>query len=134
MTASGSCCPHPVGNDPRCEFVDAIDCVVSDASKHETQIPFRIDAVEFCGANEAINCGSTFAAGVGSSKQIVASTDGHPTQCALDWQIVDFEPAILAVSGERSPPVQRIENRPARIGFARERFQRFYEPRMELIE
>jgi hypothetical protein len=52
--------------------------VIRDACEHEAQIRFRIDAVEFCGANEAVDCGGTFAAGVCSGEQLVTPTDGHP--------------------------------------------------------
>lgn len=43
-----------------------------------------IDAVEFCGTNKAIDCGGPFAAGVCSSEQIVATTNGHPAQRSFD--------------------------------------------------
>ncbi|MGF6974494.1 hypothetical protein QFZ94_002944 [Paraburkholderia sp. JPY465] len=62
-----------IGDDPRCEFIDAVDRMLGDAREHEAQIRLWIDAVEFCGANEAVDRGGTFAAGVCSSEQIVAS-------------------------------------------------------------
>lgn len=66
-----------IGDDPRCEFVNAIDRMVSDACEHVAQIRLRIDAIEFCGANQAVDGGGTFAARVCSSEQIVAAPDGH---------------------------------------------------------
>lgn len=62
------------GNDPRYEFVDAVDRVVGDACEDVAQIRLRIDAIEFCGANQTVNCGSTFTTRVCSSEQIVAAT------------------------------------------------------------
>ncbi len=41
------------------------------ACEDEAQIRLRIDRIEFRGANEAVGCGGTFAAGVCSSEQII---------------------------------------------------------------
>jgi len=59
-------------------------------------------------------------------------------RCALDWPVVEFELAVIAIAGERFAPVQRIEDRLTGIRFARERFERRCErrcePRMESVE
>lgn len=85
-------------------------------------------------AEQAVTHSSAFATRVSAGEQIVTSADDHPAQRALDWQVVDFEPAVIAITRECLPPVQGVEDRPTRIGFVRERFQRCREPRMEVLE
>jgi 2-succinyl-5-enolpyruvyl-6-hydroxy-3-cyclohexene-1-carboxylate synthase len=58
--------------------------MVGNSCEHVAQIRLRIDTVEFCGANQAVDCGGTFAARVRTSKQIVAATNGYPAQRAFD--------------------------------------------------
>jgi hypothetical protein len=67
------------GDYPRCEFVNAIDRMVSDACEHIAQIRLRIDAIEFYCANHAVDGGGTFAARVCSSEQRVTAPDVHHT-------------------------------------------------------
>lgn len=57
-----------IGDVPRCEFIDAVNRMVGDAREHVAQIRLGIDAVEFCGANEAVAGGGTFVAGVCTSE------------------------------------------------------------------
>jgi hypothetical protein len=49
-------------NAPRREFVDASDGMFCNTCQHEAQIGFRIDVVEFCGADQAIDRSGTFTA------------------------------------------------------------------------
>ncbi|BEU25690.1 hypothetical protein PBP221_58300 [Paraburkholderia sp. 22B1P] len=65
-----------IGDGPRCEFVDAVNRVVGDAREHVAQIGLRIDAVEFCGANEAVDGSGALTPGIGTGKQVIAPTDG----------------------------------------------------------
>jgi hypothetical protein len=106
-----------ISDGPRHELVDAVDRVISDAGKYEAQICLGIDVIEFCCPNEAVNRGGTFTAGVRAGKEVVPPSDGPCTQRALDRQVVDLEPTVVATARERLSPVQRIENRPTRIGF-----------------
>lgn len=51
-----------IGDDSRGELFDAVNCMVGDSYEHIAQVCFRIDAAEFCGANEAVDGSGTFAA------------------------------------------------------------------------
>ena len=44
--------------------------MVGDAREHLAQVSFGIDVVELGGADQAVNCGGTFAAGVGACEQV----------------------------------------------------------------
>jgi hypothetical protein len=70
--------------------------VIGDAGENEAQIRFRIDAVEICGTNEAIDCGGTFVGRVCSGEQIVMSNDGHGAQCVLGDQVVNLGLTVAA--------------------------------------
>jgi hypothetical protein len=40
--------------------------------------------------------------------------NGHRAQRAFDRQVIDFQAPVVTVARESFPPVQRIEDRPAR--------------------
>jgi hypothetical protein len=69
------CAAQLVRDDPRHEFVDAVDCVVGDTCEHEAQIRIRIEVVELRSSNESINRRCTLATRVGANEQIVATAD-----------------------------------------------------------
>ena|GEM_PF-5123115 len=57
-----------------------VDGVVGNAREHIAQVGFGIDAVKFGGADQAVNCGCTFATGVGAGEQVVLAAQGHCAQ------------------------------------------------------
>jgi hypothetical protein len=71
--------------------------------EHVSQIGFGIDVVEFCGADERVDCGSTFTACVRACEQIVLAPEYNGTQGTLGGVVIDLDAAIVAVARERSP-------------------------------
>jgi hypothetical protein len=65
-------CAELVSDNPRREFVDAIDGMFCNARQHEAQIGFRIDVVEFRGADQAIDRSGTLTTRVGAGEQVIA--------------------------------------------------------------
>lgn len=108
--------------------------MIGDTREHEPQVRFRIDVVEFGGTHEAINCGRAFAARIGAGEEIVPPSDSDAAQGAFDRQVIYFKATVIAVPRERLPPIERVENRPARVGLLRERLQCRCEPDVELIQ
>jgi hypothetical protein len=55
-------CLERWGEVPRQEFLDAADGMVRDLGQHGAEIEFRIEAIQFCRSDEAVNGGVMFAA------------------------------------------------------------------------
>ena len=53
--------------------------MIGDAFEHVAQIEFRIESVQLCGAEQAVDRSSAFAASVGSSKEIDDMTASGPS-------------------------------------------------------
>jgi hypothetical protein len=51
-------------NVPGQEFGKAVDWMIRNAREHVAQIGFRVQVIEFCGANQTVERGGAFAAGV----------------------------------------------------------------------
>jgi len=92
---------------PGQEFVDAVDGVIGDAGEHVAQVCFRIDVVQLRGADQAVDCGSAFAAGIRSREQVVLAAQGHHAQCSFRGVVVDFDAAIVQVAQQRFPAARR---------------------------
>ena len=60
--------------------MDAVDEMVGDAFEHLAQIEFRIDAVQFGGAEQTVDRSRTFSTGIGTSEQKVLSAKSHCAQ------------------------------------------------------
>ena len=76
---------------PRQKFLNAIDGMLGDALQHLAQIGFRVETVQFGRANQAIDCGSAFATGIGSREQIVLPPQGHGPQRPFGGVVVDLD-------------------------------------------
>lgn len=57
---------------PRQQFVDAIDRMLGNASKHVPQVTIRLHAVEQRRADQAVDGSGPFTARIGASEQIIA--------------------------------------------------------------
>ena len=60
-----------------------MDRVVSDAGQHVAQVKLWVETVEFGGANQAVDRGGAFAAGVGAREQVVLSAQSDGAQGAF---------------------------------------------------
>jgi hypothetical protein len=59
---------------PRQQFIDAVDRMIGDAREHEAQIRFWVEAIEFGGADQAVECDGAFATGIGARENRLATT------------------------------------------------------------
>ena len=84
------------------------------------QIGFGIEAVEFGRADQAVDRGGAFAAGIGAGEQVVLAAQCDRAQGAFGGVVVDFDAAVVAVAHERVPTRQRVADRHRRVRFARE--------------
>ena len=55
-------------------MLDAVDGVVGDAREHVAQVRFGIDVVQLGRAEQAVDSGGAFAAGVGAREQVIFAT------------------------------------------------------------
>jgi hypothetical protein len=59
------------GEIPGQEFVDPVDRMFSDAREDLAQVGFWVQAIEFGGADQAIERSGTFTASVRASEQVI---------------------------------------------------------------
>jgi hypothetical protein len=64
------------GHVPGQEVCDTVDGVFCDAGQDVSQVAFRVDAVEFGGAEQRVDGGGAFSAPIRSGEQIV-----FPSEC-----------------------------------------------------
>lgn len=62
---------------PRQEFADLVDGMIGDAFEDVAKVSFRIELIELCGAEQAVDIGGAFAAIVGAGEQPVLPSKGH---------------------------------------------------------
>ena len=53
------------------QFLDATDRVIGDALNNVAQIRFRVEAIELGGADQAVDAGGAFAAGIRAAEELV---------------------------------------------------------------
>ena len=56
---------------PGQKLVDSVDGTIGDALEHMAQVEFRIDALQFGGAEQTVDRSRTLSIGIGTSKQKV---------------------------------------------------------------
>src|ERR1017187_1976153 len=61
------------GEVPGKQLVDPVDRVLCDAGQDLAKIALRVQSVEFGGADQRVDGGSAYAAGVGPTKKVVLS-------------------------------------------------------------
>ena len=79
------------------EFFNAVDRMVRNTGEDVRQIGFRIDPVQFRRADQAVDCSGPLPADVGSSKQVVLTTQGHSSQSAFGGIVVDLQSAVVTI-------------------------------------
>jgi hypothetical protein len=78
--------------------------MVGDAGQHSAEIGFRVEAVEFGGADQAVDRGGALAAGIRACEQVVLAAQSDGAQGAFRGVVVDLDAAIVAVAQQRIPP------------------------------
>jgi hypothetical protein len=102
---------------PRQKVINAIDRVIRDTGEHVAQIAFRLDAIEFSGTYYRVNRRGSLAATVGAGKQIVLPAERYRSKRSFCRVVIDLDPAIVSVAGERLPSCKGIVDRTGQIGF-----------------
>ena len=96
---------------PGQQIGDPADRMVGNVLQHQTQVGFRINAVQLGGTNQTVDCRRPFATRIRSRKQIVLSSQGNGPQRPFGGVVVDLDGAVFRVTQQRTPASQRIANR-----------------------
>ena len=105
---------------PGQEFLDAVDRMVGDAGQHVAEIRFGIETVEFGGADQAVDRGGAFAAGIGAGEQVVLAAQSDGAQGTFGGVVVDLDAAVVHVAQQGIPARERVTYRQRRVGFSRQ--------------
>jgi len=88
-------------NVPGQQLAHPIDRVLGNVLKHVGQIGLRVQVVEFGRTDQAVNRSRSFSAGIGTGKQVIFATQCDGAQRAFGGIVVDFDPAVIAVTRQR---------------------------------
>ena len=75
--------------------------MVGDTGEHVAQVGFRIDVVQFRGADEAVDRGGTFAASVRSREQVVLAAQGDHAQGSFCGVVIDLDAPVVDIAQQR---------------------------------
>ena len=78
---------------PGQELLDAVDGMIGDAGQYVSEIHCGVEAVEFGGADQAVDRG-----GSPPGEQIILPAQGHDTQRSLGGVVVHFDAAVVHVA------------------------------------
>jgi len=106
------------GEVPRRELLDTGDGLIGDVRQHMPQVGFGIEAVELGRTDEGVEDGCSFASAIRAREEIVAATDGNPTQGPFGCGVIDLDASIVEVTHYRVPEREGVVNRRSRIGLA----------------
>ena len=84
---------------------------IGHAIDHVGKPSLRIEAVEFGAFQHGIEDCGALAAGVGSKEQKIFAGNGNTAQRSLSDIIVDREPAITGIAGQRVPAAECVLDR-----------------------
>jgi hypothetical protein len=73
------------------QFVDAVYRVLGDAGQDLAEIAFGIESIEFRRSDQRVDCGSSFAAGVGATKKVVLASKGDGAKRPFCRRVVDLQ-------------------------------------------
>lgn len=122
------------GEVPGKQFVDPVDRMVGDAGQDLSEIAFGVESVEFRRADERVDGGSPFAAGVRASKQVVLSSKRDGAKRPFCRRVVDLQQTVVNVTRQRTPVRERITNRTRSLAPGRQRAKRLFHPASQLVE
>ena len=107
------------GAVPGQEVVDPIDRMIGDVGQHMAQPGLGVNTAQLGRADQRVDGGGTLATAVGASKQVVAPANGNATQGALGGRVVDLDDAVVTVTQQRRPTVERVLDCDLRVRLAR---------------
>ena len=98
---------------PREQFAKPVDRVaLGHAIDHVAEPGLRIEAIELGALQHGVEDRGPLTARLRAQEQEVLAGDGDAAQRALGDIIVDRQPAIAGIAGQRLPAAQRILDRP----------------------
>ena len=75
--------------------------MVGNARQHFTQVSFWVKVIELGAADQAVDGGSAFTAGIGAGKEIVLAAESNRTQRTFSDVVVCALKRCTAFSGEK---------------------------------
>jgi len=94
------------GEVPGEDFDDAVNGMIGDAREHVAQIAFRVEAVEFSRADQAVEDSRAFTPSIGTGKEIVLPAQRDGPQSALGSRMPTSELCRQLNRWSRSTDVQ----------------------------
>ena len=119
---------------PGQQVIDGVDRILADTGEDVAQIGFRLKAVHFCGADERVEDGGTFAAGIAASEEPVFSSKAYGPDGVFGCVVRDLPPAIGAVTGECLPARARVTDRTCEIALTGDELQLRVHPDRQCVE
>ncbi len=117
---------------PGQQLVDAAGGISGNAGQHVGQPSLRIDGVEFCSDDEAVEDGGALTAAVGASEQPCLSAESQSAQSALGGIVGHADPAVVEEAGEGIPALEHVIHGAGDIGVARQLAALLAHPRFEV--
>ena len=94
------------------QFAEPVDRVtLGRAIDHIGEPSLRIEAIEFGAFQHGVEDCGALAAGIRSEEQEIFTGNGNAAQGTLGDVIVNREPAIAGIAGQRLPAAQRVLDR-----------------------
>src|SRR5215510_2303620 len=104
-----------------------------DACDHVGEPGLRLDAVETRRAQERVEPGSALPARIRTAEQPILSAEGCRPDLVLGGIVADFEPAVIEVAGERSPPRAGVAYGAGKIALAGDFPELLVKPDRQLV-
>ena len=108
--------------------------MLGDPFEHMMEIGLRVETVQLRGTDQRIDRRRPFAAFVRTGKQIILASERHRSERPLRGIVVDFQPAVVAVAGQRRPPRQRIPDGLGQSALLRQRRIDGFQPGVQLLK
>ena len=83
-----------------------MDRMIGDLSQHRAEVERGIESAEFGGADESVERGCAFAAGIGAKEQVILSSNRYGAQRPLSTAVIDLQQTIIDITCERAPSGQ----------------------------
>lgn len=91
--------------------------MIGDALDDMPKVRLRIEADQFCRADQAVDCGGAITARIRSREEIIFASEGDRAQRALGAVVIDFDQTVGGKARERLPARQCIADCDCKIGF-----------------
>lgn len=82
--------------------------MLGNAAEHIAQVGLGIQALEFGRLHQAVDLGRALAASVRVHEQLVAPSQGHPTQRPLGSVVVRLDTAVISIARQGLPASEAI--------------------------